>query len=1248
LHLREIQLENFKSFGKRQTIPLLDGFTAVTGPNGSGKSNISDAVLFVLGPRSSKAIRARNLSDLIYNGGKSKKPARSCKVSLVFDNTDRTIPLDADTIILTRVIRLSKTQEGGYYSYYYINGRPSNLNQFENILAHARISADGYNIVQQGDINQIVSMGPIERRRLIEDMAGITKFDADINKAEKKKAQVEENLDRISVILSEIEIQIKQLEKDREDALKYKELKDKLDLAKAQMAYKQKELVEAEIVSISKDIQGKEEEKASLLIQKDKLLEEKEKIKEELVEVENEILEKGGEEAQKLKGRIDQLRLDIARCDDSTSTAKESIGTLKKSISHLRSDIKGVEKELKRLDTEAEKAQTSFDKKAATLEEVEKKKKETDEYLANSNTQVMEIQRKLMKLQKKMETSQKERHEKELELDRVKEKIESLSIDIARLEEIVKTHDFELKDRTYQLSSTKSDSKETGSNMAQLQKDFMKANATEKKLREQLNDMEARIERLTREHSALKTERSMAEKMEKGYTRAVDSVLDARDRGKLRGIHGTIAELAEVDPNYEKALMVSAGTRMQSLVVEDDESAAAAINYLKQGKLGRATFLPINKMASGKPRAKALMASQDDHAAGFAIDLVQFDEKFRSAFWYVFGDTVVVDNMDTMRKLMGGVRLVTTKGDMAEASGAMIGGSLSPQKLRFGVPSPSEIENAATKLREAMEKADSISNELTEVRNEMVAVEEKIKEGRQSEADGESKYSVLEREIKELESKLKDLNKELKEKTELRESQMSREHELVEGIDEHKASILELEKEQGQTHELLLKATPAAMAKEVERLRKSRESLTIETEKLRSTLETLKENIKLHHDRKGEHEESKKNAEDDIDRQKKRIEDSKVSREKFQTELTALTRVADDMDEEFKKLSEKRDTLRGQIYENENTQNSIDTRVATLDDFTITLRSKQRTVEEQLKEVVEAIKALNVEVDAQLPSMKSLKTTITQCEGGMQELEPVNMRAIDMYDYQQNRQGEIQEDVKRLEEQKQELVNVVDELVTKKKEGLMKVFNGVNVNFKEIYKNLSGGGSAELQLENIENPFEGGLLIHARPPGKKVLRIEALSGGEKGLTSMALIFAFQQFAPSPFYLLDEIDQNLDGINAENVAKMVRQNSASAQFVVVSLRKVTLNQADHVYGVTIQADGITDIIGNVNIADVGDRGELKVKVQPRAREVSGEKKTPTVEPDTGEDSMEPSVESDEPGGDIEANRDNQPGDDIGES
>ena len=282
MYLIEIKLENFKSFGRKIRIPFMEGFTAITGPNGSGKSNIADAILFVLGPKSSKAIRAGKLTDLIFNGGKSKRPAKSCRVSLVFDNADRVIPIDTDKVTLTRVVKHSPSKKDAYYSYFYVNGKASSLNEFDNLLAHARITADGYNFVQQGDINRVVAMSNLERRRILDDIAGITRYDKDIQKAERQREEAEANLEKIGILLDEIKRNIRDLARDRDNAITYREMQETLQLAKAQMAWKKREEIDDQLRGVGTQIAEYDEERSGF---RDSIA----KRKERLAELEKEL-----------------------------------------------------------------------------------------------------------------------------------------------------------------------------------------------------------------------------------------------------------------------------------------------------------------------------------------------------------------------------------------------------------------------------------------------------------------------------------------------------------------------------------------------------------------------------------------------------------------------------------------------------------------------------------------------------------------------------------------------------------------------------------------------------------------------------------------------------------------------------------------------------------------------------------------------------------------------------------------------
>src|SRR2546426_1350334 len=672
-------MENFKSFGRKITVPFLRGYTAITGPNGSGKSNIADAILFVLGPKSSKAIRAGKLTDLIWNGGKDKKGADSCQVSLLFDNSDRQIPVEADEVKLTRYVGLSPSVEGGYNSYFYINDRKSSLSEFDSLLAHARISAEGYNLVQQGDVQKIVSMSSIERRRILDNIAGITKFDDDITQAEGKRRETEENLERIRIILDEIDKQIKQLEADRDGALKYKELNGRMSTAKAQLAYKNRELIERQIVGTKEQIAKHEADKAKLEGQKAELRTLFDAAVARLNELEQEMAERGGAEAKQVKEKLDGLRIERARATDGIATSTEEIRRLKAEIADGQKERARVAKEIEAIQRDRASVEGSLGDLTKQLEAAERDLKTLDESASRSDSKVLVIQKEIIAMTKRVDESEEKTKALVLEGDRATESLGRLRNEVVQLADILKTYQLELEDAEFQLKELRSGSKAATKNLAKLQEGFYAKRKEEQELSKQQTELQSAILELTRQYTAMKAEADVAENMKRGYSTAVAAILDARDTGKIRGIHGTIAQLGHAEPKYETAILIAAGGRMQGIVVDDDAVAAGCIDYLKKSRAGRAAFLPLSNKLLGRPRGKAILVAKE--SVGFAIDLIKFDEKYRDAFFYVLGDTIVVETLDQARKYMGGVRLATLGGELIEASGAMIGGG-APEKPR--------------------------------------------------------------------------------------------------------------------------------------------------------------------------------------------------------------------------------------------------------------------------------------------------------------------------------------------------------------------------------------------------------------------------------------------------------------------------------------------------------------------------------------------------------------------------------------
>ena len=1186
MFLKEVQMENFKSFGRKIAVPVLQGYTTITGPNGSGKSNISDAILFVLGPKSSKAIRAGKLTDLIWNGGKTKNPAGYTQVSLVFDNSDRGIPVEADDVKLTRYVGLSPSVDGGYNSYFYINDRKSSLAEFDSLLAHARISAEGYNMVQQGDIQKIVSMTSVDRRRILDNIAGITKFDDDIGQADTKRRETEENLERIRIILEEIDKQLQQLAADREGALKYKELNERLTEAKAQLAYKNRELIERQIVGTKEQIAKHEGDREKLLAAKAEIAKKLEAAQARLSELEQKMAERGGEEAKQLKEKLDGLRVDRARASDGIEASKEILKQGKVDTAEATKERAKVVKELEALERERGNVEKRIAELETSVQGVDADLHEVDEKASKSDAKVLAIQKEIVALNQQVDEIEEKLKGIVLEGDRTKESMERLSSEITQLEETRKQYQVEYDDADWQLKELKSHSKESGKGLAKLQADFHEKRNEEARLSREQTELQQAILTLTRQYAQLKAEADVAENMRRGYTTAVSAILEARDTGTIKGIHGTVAQLAHVDPKYETAIVTAAGARMQAIIVDDDSVAAACIDYLKKNKVGRATFLPLNKMLVGKPRGKAILVAKE--CLGMAIDLCQFDEKYRNAFFYVFGDTLVVQTLDEARKWMGGVRLVTLGGELIEASGAMIGGEAERSTLKFGPRSADELEKVSEKLREAQAQAETVGSRLEDLRREILELEEQLKDYGGKSGVAEVKPGAIEAKRKEFATKLAAADKDLGDRKARFADAEKTAARIAEDLEKFTRGLDSLKAKRDERKKAVIDSTPQQISTKMKELMAKRSALAEELSQNRSKLDAMATQLQVLGDRKAEIETRAATLEAQRKDHEGRIQGFEDSLGRLENEIRGLEKMEAQMGKAMKDLQDARDAAYREKTDLEGELDKVTHKVETKDDFILKMQMELKVQEDQLAEADRVMKEMAVEIkEERLPSLETLKQTISECDVQIAALGNINLRALEDYDAQQARHKELDEDHKRLEGQRQELLNLVAQLTEKKKEGLAKVFTAINENFKKVYGEISEGGEAELVLENEAEPFQAGLVVKARPPNKKVLRLEALSGGEKSLVSLAFIFAIQEYDPSPFYLFDEVDQNLDAVNAEKVARMIRNNSSTAQFLQISLRKVTLKEADHIVGVTMTPGSTSEILMRVNLAEIED-------------------------------------------------------------
>lgn len=1175
MYLKEIVLENFKSFGKKTRIPFLPGFTAITGPNGSGKSNIVDAILFVLGVRSPKMMRAGKLTDLIFKGDKE---ANYCKVSLVFDNSSRKVPIDSDEIILTRKIRLAPLPDNpqNYYSYFYINGKAASLNEFIDLLSSANISPNS--IVQQGDVTAIVEMGDVQRRKIIDEMAGIADFDKEIEKAKKEREEVERNMEYIDIILGEIKRQIRQLKKERDEAIKYKELLEELEKNKAMLSYKKKLEIEREINEVLKQIEHYENEKRKYEEEIKKL---KENYKEKQInfqEIEDKLTEIGGEELLEIKNKIDFFKEEAIKAKEKINYYRKELAEKKGELNELYSirnkvekEISGYKKSLNRIEREIEKLRKEIERK-------EKEIKSKKEEIEKSDEKTVEIGREIAKLKKEYEKVEEELHSLMLEKDRLEQQKEIILAQLNELIESKQSFEFEIKEIKWEISQIKKEEKDIEKRKRALEKELFDNKKEESIIGEKLRNIEKEMIHLQRELAKLRAKEDATT-----FSAATREILRLRDEGIIKGIHGTIAELGKTDEKYQKALEVAAGKRIEAIVVDNDEVAAKCIEYLKKNDLGRATFLPLNKLMAGKPRGKALLVVRDENAIGFAIDLIKFDSIYKEAFWYVFGDTIVVNDLDSARKLMGGVRLVTLNGELIEPSGAITGGSL-PEKSLFSISDAKKITEINDMLRQLSNEQETLAKKIIEIKDRVGKIEDELRTLPSIDMEKIEKLEIRKREI---ENKLKNINGELEKREKEKEEIEEELNKLGEQIRVMEIKLERLEEEKKRKEEELYRIATREAIKEMEKLKEEIENLR----KREVDLEGEKRAISKEY-------EIVLNKKEDIDKKIgeinlkiNEIEKELEKEEKNYDESVNELRIYEEMERKLlsktKGLTKERDELYKEIIEIENKIDNLSTKIETSIDLISKAKARLPTLESALAEIMEINYEFNEE---ELPSMEEIKRRIKEIEETLQKIQPVNMRALEEYERQEERKKKFEEDLAKLKEQRKNLIKLEEEIKKRKRDAFFSVFEKINENFRKIYNELADG-EGELILENPNNPFEGGLMIKVKPEGKRALHLNALSGGEKSIASLAFIFALQAYEPSPFYILDEVDMFLDERNAEKVAKIISKKSSDTQFIVVSLRRITLKHAHHIYGVTI-SNGISTIIGNVNLKELEEMVEIK--------------------------------------------------------
>ncbi|MFZ4085085.1 MAG: chromosome segregation protein SMC [Vampirovibrionia bacterium] len=1165
MRIKEIELDNFKSFGEKTVLPILDGFTTVSGPNGSGKSNVIDSLMFALGLTTTRNMRAEKLSDLLNNISGKKE----CSVRVTFKDENTGVE-----IIIQRRIRVKGDT---YDSKYSLNDSPATLTQIHDKLADFNISPKGFNVVMQGDVASIISMSPVDRRKIIDEIAGVAEFDRKIEMSAKELAIVYERIESQEIILTELKSRLEQLRKDRDQAVKYAELKkQRADLERKFLGIRKKQVEKQYLDSLSL-IDDLDLQKVSL---RDENIEVNLKIQnnQEDLETLNQEIERLGEGKQReLGARKEQLQ--------STLTREEStLEFLEKQINDYETETKNITREIKSLKDKIK----DFTFKA---EEFKSEKQNIETNIKTEQENYERIQNEIRSISLNNDVSNKSLAEVQNKISEIKEEKSKLDQEKARLEEQKKSHteriEFHKEEAAKALNEIQNiESSQIGSsnlNLDALKEQIAFQSRNIQALKDEQRDTQEEIYKQQDKLKKIEKQLNQIEGQElaanaAGYGKAVEAVLN------IDGVHGTLAQLGVVEDEYKMALETSAGARLRSVVVDDDYVGQDCINFLRQNNLGRATFLPLNKLSAAQDLPTPTMPG----IINWAINLVSFKDEYKDAFAYAFSNTLVVKNIEIARKLIGRYRMVTLDGDIVERSGAMSGGSALKSSVHFGANSAHEkqkLENSRIDLQ----------NFITQLGQEHKDLEKQIEEARLKveslRADYSEKSASSNINSVQLENNKNRYEKEkaslTKFATELNEIELKIET-IDKSISAEETKIELLNKSMEEIADVLKDTGLGALMEE------SRE-IEVEIKRYQTMLSNLiNEENRLEIEQKYNEENILKSslrletANSELEKLKTEVPLHQANKEKLFKEISIIQSEIDSIKLSIADLSEKRKVFSDELLRLTQRKGEITSLIESTAIKLVESRKKSTDIKLHLEQLEAEWQAqMDSQTEENIPEelseedLQNLQKQLNKIERDMTAMEPINMRAIEEYEEVKSRETEIENKQQSLAEERTMLINKADSYNEQKLTAFKANFEEINGYFMDIFANLSFG-QGQLILEDPEDIFKGGLIIKAQPRGKKMQRLEAMSGGEKSLTALSFLFALQQCNPAPFYAFDEVDSALDGVNVDRLAEKIQSNAKDTQFLVVSHRRPMLEKSDRAIGVSLNKKGFSTVIGMQNI------------------------------------------------------------------
>jgi len=1182
LYFKRIDMHGFKSFAEPVCIEFHEGITCIVGPNGSGKSNISDAIRWVLGEQSPKMLRGGKMEEVIFAGTANRKSRGMAEVTLVIDNGTGHLPIDYSEVAITR--RMYRSGE----SEYSINNNQCRLKDIRELIMDTGIGVDGYSLIGQGKIADIVSNKPESRREIFEEAAGIVKYRSKKAESERKLEATNANLERVNDIVAEIESRIDGLKVDSEKATEYLTLREKYKILEINVTLKNIENVELKSEYIKDDL-------AELGIQMDGLKEEKVTIDSVIIQNRNRI-----EELDRLSnGARDKLLFSVEKISSLVNQSQlnnEKLATIEKDKERLNDEIANIDSKLQK---EEENAAGLYDSKRKIDEELAVSESDLEKKISHYT----EITSALSVGAEEIDGQKNKIYELHSTISNKNSEINSL---ISLQNTLGKRKEQILTEKAESFISNKDlleNHKKAGETHVALKQKASELETESRKAKERYNENLFREKNLARELeeykisiSQVSTRKKMIEEMEssyEGYNNAVKYIMKAN----LNGIHGVVAELIEVPGGYETAIETALGASLQNIVCEDDRSAQFAINNLKANKAGRLTFLPIKSMRESNSNYDQKIRHAEGFK-GFGADCVKFDQKYKRIMEYLLGRVVIVDSLANAIKLSknaaGGLRFVTLEGEVINSGGAITGGTFRNNTLNL-LERKAEAKQLGEKLA-SMEKSISTGGkQLEELSDEISKSLMRIQGMDKELRDLELELLTRENEIQTMARQISDLQ--------ISEEKWQKELDSIAAEEKSSDAMIEV---------IRISAKNASL--EIEEIEKQASAGLLKYEETKAQLEAINEEITKARIAVGTAESQKNNVDQILERieaHKKELTEEKQVKERLienlagekdtlqsqEYDLLTEIKIKDEekssVENYLGEIQEEKETVNKYLSEINQKKESMDQNLSGYQNQKYELEIKQAKYETQLEtykdklwdefevSYIQAIefKKKDLVLSAAIKDSKEIKSR-------MKELGEVNIGAIKEYESVKERYEFLTEQRNDILSAMSSLKQIIDDMDKTIRQSFKESFDQIVLNFEKAFQELFGGGTAELRLEDEGRPLECGIEIVAQPPGKKLQNINLMSGGEKTMTAIALMFAVLKAKPTPFCILDEVEAALDDANIDRFAHYLTTFSG-IQFALVTHQKATMEYADVLYGVTMPEQGISKVIS----LKLGDAFEL---------------------------------------------------------